>query len=162
MLLQVSVRPTTILPGRHERFVVRVANPADTAIVAVRVTVPDAVTILGIDAPPGWTGHLVPGAEGRPAAVEWQGGHLGRHAFREFAFLGRVPGDARRGALVFPVRLEREDGSILAWGPGGIGPPGQVQIRGSVGVTPGGAFALAAGAFGLAALAVALGLRRSR
>ena len=41
-LLQVSVRPTTVVPAQHERYAVQVANPSAAAIIAVRVAVPAA------------------------------------------------------------------------------------------------------------------------
>jgi hypothetical protein len=63
---------------------------------------------------------------------------------------------------VFPVRLHRDDGSVRDWRRGGEGQAPTVEVRGSVGLTAGGAFTLAAGALGLAALATALALRRPR
>lgn len=154
-LLQVSVRPTTVVPAQHERFAIQVANPAEAAIVAVRVAVPEAIAVLGVDAPPAWTARLLPAADTAPQAIEWDGGALGRREFREFAFLGRLPADARRATLVLPVLVRFADGTAREW-------RAEVPIRGSVGVTPGGAFVLAAGAFGVAVLAIALALRRPR
>lgn len=154
-LLQVSVRPTAVVPAQHERYAVQVANPSEAAIVAVRVVVPAAITVLGVDAPPAWTARLEPAADTAPQAIEWDGGELMRREFREFAFLGRLPADARRATLVLPVRVRFADGTAREW-------RAEVAIEGSVGVTPGGAFVLAAGAFGAAVLAVALALRRPR
>lgn len=162
ILLQVSVRPTSVVPARHERFAVQVANPTDTAIVAVRVDVPAVLVILGVESPPGWTARLVAGTPAAPPAIEWTGGALGQHEYRDFAFLARLPAEARREALVFPVRATFDGGTVREWRPGGVGPAPEVTIGGSVGVTPGGAFVLAAGAFGVAVLAIALALRRPR
>jgi len=154
-LLQVSVRPTAVVPAQHERFAVQVANPAEAAIVAIRVTVPAAITVLGVDAPSTWTPRLLPAADTVPQSIEWDGGELGTREFREFAFLGRLPADARRATLVLPVHVRFADGTARDW-------RAEVAIKGSVGVTPGGAFVLAAGAFGVAVLAIALALRRPR
>jgi len=98
---------------------------------------------------------LLPAVDTAPQAIEWDGGGLARREFREFAFLGRLPADARRATLVLPVRVRFADGTTREW-------RAEVAIQGSVGVTPGGAFVFAAGAFGVAVLAVALALRRPR
>lgn len=161
-LLQVAVRPATVEPARLERFAVQVVNPVDTPVVAVRVEVPEALSIVGADAPPGWTARLVSATDSSAPAIEWSGGALQQREFREFAFLARLGAGARRNTLVLPVQLRRADGSVREWRPDGYGPAPTVEIRGTVGVTPGGAFALAAGSLGLAALGVALALRRSR
>ena len=154
-LLQVSVRPTAVVPAQHERFAVQVANPAPAAIVMVHVAVPEAITLLGVDAPPTWTARLDPATDSAPQAITWGGGALAQREFREFAFLGRLPADARRTTLVLPIRVRFADGTEREW-------RAEVAIEGSVGVTPGGAFVFAAGAFGVAVLAVALALRRPR
>jgi uncharacterized protein YcnI len=163
-LLQVSVRPTTVVPAQHERYAVQVANPTDTAIVAVRVALPDAIALLGVDAPPGWTARVAPGSDTAARTVTWEGGSLARGEFREFALLGRLPGDARRETLVFPVVLRFADGTERRWGLGAdaVAPAPTVAIRGGVGVSAGGAFVLAAGALGVGILGVALALRRAR
>lgn len=161
-LLQVSVRPTTVVPAQHERYAVQVANPIDTAIVAVRVAVPDAITILGVDAPVGWTARVTPGTDSSARTVTWEGGSLARGEFREFAFLGRLPADARRETLVLPVALRFAGGTERRWGggTGDVAPPPTVAIRGGVAVSAGGAFVLAAGALGIGVMGVALALRR--
>jgi hypothetical protein len=162
MLLQVSVRPPHVVPARHERFTVQVANPVDTAIVAVRVDLPAVLVVLGVESPLGWTAQLAVATDSAPPAIEWTGGALARLEYRDFAFLARLPADARREPLVFPVRVTFAGGTVREWRPGGVGPAPAVTIRGTIGVTPGGAFVLAAGAFGVAVLAVALALRRPR
>ena len=159
-LFQVSVRPTTIVPAMHERVAVRVANPSDTAVVRVRVNVPDVLVLLGADAPPGWTARVVAGTDTSSQAIEWSGGSMARHEYREFAFLVRLPTDARRNPLVLPVTLGRAAGADLVWGPGGMAAAPEMAVRGTVELNPRGAFMLAAGALGLAALAAALALRR--
>jgi len=159
---QVSISPRTVVPADLVRFAVQVAVPSDTAVVSVRVEVPEALAILGVDAPAGWTRHLVVATDSTPQTIEWSGGQLGRREFQEFAFFARLSATARRTTLFFPVRLGRADGSAREWRPGGYGQPPEVEIRGDVGITAGGAFTLAAAALGLAALGVALALRRPR
>jgi uncharacterized protein YcnI len=159
---QVTIAPATFVPGQRDRLAVRVATRADSPIVAVRVEVPAALGILGVDAPPGWTARVVAPTDSSPPAIEWHGGRLGHGEFREFAFLAQLGFDARRRTLVFPVETRSADGTIRRWRTGGDGPAPTVQIRGATVVTPGGAFAFAAAAFGLAALALVLALHRRR
>src|SRR5574341_1039102 len=161
-LLQVAVSPAALAPAGMERVAVRVANPAESPVIAVRVEVPEALAVLGIDTPSGWTSRLVPASDTSPQAIEWSGGTLERGAFREFAFFARLGAAARQLSLVLPVELHRADGGVRRWRPGGDGPAPEIQVRGSVGVTAGGAFTLAAAAAGLAALGIALALRPKR
>lgn len=159
---QVSITPRTVEPADLVRFAVQVANPTDTADVAVRVEVPEALAVLGIDAPPGWTARLVAASDSTPQAIEWSGGQLARREFREFAFFGRLGANAPRTTLFFPVRIGRADGSVREWRRGGYGQAPEVEITGDVGLTTGAAFTLAAAAIGIAVLALALALRRPR
>lgn len=159
LALQVSITPPTVTPAAMERFALRVANPTDTPIVSVRVAVPEALSILGVDAPAGWTARIVPGSDSAAPAIEWTGS-LGAREFRELAFFARLGGAVKNETLVFPVRVVRADGRERRWGPDGIAPAPVVQIQGALGVTAGGAFMLASAALGLAILALALALLR--
>ncbi len=157
---QVSISPDAVEPGTTVRLALRVVTASDAPTVAVRVEVPEAVVVLGLDAPAGWRAAWIEATGSTPRAVEWTGGPLARAEFREFAVLVRVPADVRRGRLVFPVALRAADGTVRAWRPDGVGPAPAVEIRGRALVTPGAAFALAGGAVGLAALALGLALSR--
>jgi uncharacterized protein YcnI len=157
---QVSISPRTVEPADLVRFAIQVANPSDTPVVTVRVEVPEALAILGVDAPAGWTRQQVAATDTTPQAIEWSGGQLGRREFQEFEFFARLDANARRTALVFPVRITRADGTAREWRAGGFGQAPEVEIHGTVGITAGAAFTLAAAALGLAALGVALALRR--
>lgn len=159
---QVSIAPRTVEPTDLVRFAVQVANPIDTAIVAVRVEVPEALAIMGADAPGGWSARVVTASDSSPQAIEWSGGHVALREFREFAFFARLGANASRTTLVFPVRLSRSDGGVREWRAGGYARAPEVEVRGTVGITAGGAYTLAAAALGLAALATALALRRAR
>jgi hypothetical protein len=88
--------------------------------------------------------------------VEWSGGKLLRGEFLEFAFLGRVIGDARRTDLVFPVTLTRESGSVVPMRRLRVTVVGRTQL--SVrGVT-----AIAGTALGVALIALILAIARGR
>jgi hypothetical protein len=159
----VVVAPSAVTPAGFERFALRVANQSDTATVAIRLTVPEAIQVLGVNAPPGWTARLEPVTDTSAPVIEWSGGRVERGGFVEFAFLGRVAGDAKPGSeLVFPVLITRANGSRVAWATGGDARPPTVAIQGTVTASPAGAFMLAGGAVGLSILAVVLALARRR
>ncbi len=161
---QVSIHPSTTTPAAWERFAVRVINRSDTATVSVRVDVPEAITILGVEPLPGWTFELTAATDTTPQSLAWSGGQVGRGEFREFVFLGRLKGDARRTTLVFPVRLVRPDSSTIDWtgrsGAGRTAP--RVMVVGQAWISTRGAVALAGAAMGVAVLAVALALAKRR
>lgn len=159
---QVVIQPTTVTAGAITRYAVQVANLRDVAIAHVRVELPPALTVLGVDAPTGWTSRFVPATDTSPQAIEWSGAALAPHDLHEYAFLARLTGAAQQHLLVFPVRLRGTDGRSTDWQGAGPAPAPVVQIEGGVGVTSGGAFALAAGAFGIALLAIGLAVKRPR
>lgn len=159
---QVVIQPATVTAGAITRYAVEVANLRDVAVAQVRVELPPALTVLGVDAPTGWTARFVPATDTSPQAVEWSGAALAPHDLREYAFLARLTGAAQQHLLVFPVRLRGTDGRTTDWQGAGSAPAPVVQIAGGVGVTSGGAFALAAGAFGIALLAIGLAVKRPR
>ncbi len=158
LMAQVALHPTSVEPAAWERFALRVVNQSDVPVVAVRIEIPEALIVLGVDAPVEWTESRVPATEATPQVVEWRGGPLLRGEFREFPFFARLPADARHKVLVFPVRLTREDGTSTEWNRGAAGAPLSVRIRETTRLSARGAFALAGAALGLAALAVALSL----
>lgn len=159
---QVAIHPLTTTPGAWERFAIRVAHQADAPVVAVRVAVPGAVTILGVEPAAGWSVHRSEAAETGPQTVEWSGGTVAKGEYREFALLGRVIGDARRQELVFPVELAHADGSDIAWSgqPGAPRPAPRVRIVGTTQVSGWGALAGAGLAFGVALLALIVAMTR--
>jgi len=164
MVVQVVVRPAAVTPAQAERITVDVFNRDDSAIVAVRVTVPEVLDVLGVDAPPGWTAARVAGTDSSAPAIEWSAGAsdagIRRGELRQLALLVLLKPDARQNTLVVPVVVRHAGGVVRAWRPGGDGPPPMIAIRGSVNVSPRGAFALAAGALGLAVLALGFAMRR--
>lgn len=157
---QVSLAPARVEPSAFERLALRVANPDSSPVTRVRMEIPDVLAVLGVDAPPGWTWHLTPGTDTSAAAVEWTGDTLRRGAYREFAILVRPASDVRDITLVFPVLVEHADGRVLSWTRGGDARPPTVALRATTGLSPLGVVALAGGALGVAALAVALALHR--
>jgi uncharacterized protein YcnI len=156
---QVALSPTSVAPAAIERVALRVVNQSDTGIVQVRLEVPEAFAILGLDAPPGWTASRTSATATTPQAVEWAGGTLERGRFLEFSVLGRLAADSRNTALTFPVRVTREGGGTVSWTRGGDAAPLALEVRGTTEVSAWGALALGAAALGLAGLAVALALR---
>lgn len=161
---QVTVYPSVTEPAAWERFALRVVNQTDVPVTAVRLAVPDVLTVLGVDSPQGWTVQHVTATDSTPQSIAWSGAILSRGQFREFPFLARLPADARRKELVFPVQITKQDGSTVEWGPSGAGSAPRVTIRGTTAVSAWGAFSFAGAAMGVAVLALALTLlgRRSR
>ena len=159
---QVSVAPSSIEPAAFERLALRVANPDSSPVTLVQMEIPDVLTVLGVDAPPGWDWRLAAATDTSAAAIEWSGGSLAQGAFREFAVLARLASDVRDITLVFPVRVEHADGRAVTWTRGGDARPPAVSIRATTGVSARGAVALAGGALGVAALSLALALHRRR
>lgn len=160
---QVALDPPTVTPAAWERFGLRVVNQTDTPTVTVRITLPEAIQIMGVAAPADFTARVEPVTDSTAPAIEWSGGRLERGAFVEFTFLGRVATEARPGAqLVFPVRITRANGSTVEWARGGAGQPPTVTIQGTTAISASGAFALAGAATGIAILALVLALVRRR
>lgn len=157
--VQVSIHPATTTPGAWERFAIRVVNPSDTPFVAVRLEVPTVITVLGVEPGDGWA--VQPESEARPQTISWMG-TVSRGVFKEFAFLGRVAGDARRATLVLPVTLIRPDGSELAWTAplGSPRPAPQVRIVGTAQLSGSGMVAIAGAAFVVAILALIVAMTR--
>ncbi|MCZ6917237.1 MAG: DUF1775 domain-containing protein [Gemmatimonadetes bacterium] len=160
---QVAMHPPSIKPTAWERFALRAINQTDTAFVHVRLAVPEALMILGIEPMDGWDFALTPSTDSTPQVIEWSGGTLLRGEFREFVFYGRLPGDAREQDLVFPVRLTRANGSEVIWDPrSDTGIPPTVRIIGTTTITGWGSLALAGVAVGIAVIALALTVSRRR
>ena len=154
---QVDLDPPTVKPAAWERFALRVVNQTDTAFTRVRLMVPEALMVLGVEPIAGWTFEVVATTDTSPQYIEWSGGDHVRGEYREYAFFGRLPPDARRNELVFPVQLTRSNGSVVEWNR--RGDPGRaptVQIVGTTGVTAWGAVGLAGVAVGIAVIALAL------
>jgi uncharacterized protein YcnI len=144
---QVTIHPRNTTPAAWERFTIHVVNGTDTATTGVRIEVPDAVAILGVEAAAGWAARTGAATESAPQFVEWSGGEVRRGDYLEFAFLGRVIGDARQTDLVFPVTLARADGSTL---PRNL----RVTMVGRTRLSTRGVTALAGTALGLAVIAL--------
>lgn len=152
---QVAFHPTTTTPAAWERFAARVVNATgDTTIVEVRVDVPGAVTVLGVEPVPGWEAVQVPGTDSTPHRITWRGGTVAAGDLREFSFLGRVAGDAGRATLVFPVAITRANGDTDRRY------AGRVTIEGPTRLSARGALAMAAAALGLALVALLVALSR--
>ena len=159
---QVTIRPETVEPAAWERFALQVVNQQPIGIVRVRLEVPEAVAILGTQAPPGWRFTVSAATDSTPQTIEWWGDSLAAGTYEEFAFLGRIMGDARRRSLVFPVTIGRVDGTERRWGAGGEGRAPRVLIRGATFMTTWGAAALGGAALGVSALALAFAAFRGK
>jgi uncharacterized protein YcnI len=159
---QVAINPTTTTPAAWERFVVRVINQTDTPTVAVQVEVPSALAVLGIEPKAGWSFETTQKPDSGPTVITWRGGTLKRGEFGEFPFLGRTRGDAKQEVLVFPVKIERANGSSVEWRKG-IGEDYQApraEIVGSVTVSPSATIMVSALALGVAMIALVVAIAK--
>ncbi len=160
---QIDLHPATVKPAAWERFALRAINQTDTAFVGVRLAVPEAVMVLGIEPLDGWEVTHAPASDTTPQIIEWSGGELLRGEFLEFAFFARLTADSRKQELVFPVRLVRATGTEVVWDRvSGDGAAPTVQIVGTTTVTTWAALALAGVAVGIAVLALALAASNRR
>ena len=161
---QIDLVPKTAQPTIWERFTLRVINQREPATVEVVLVVPEVVAVLGVQAPSSaWKFEVIAPTDSTPQMIHWTGGSVDQGSFDEFAFLGRIAGDARRKELLFPVTLHRADGSETSWSRlSGETVAPVVQIVGTTSVTPWGAVGLAGGAFGTAVLALALAVSARR
>jgi hypothetical protein len=137
-----------------------VINQTDTPTVAVRLEVPAAISVLGVEPLQNWifeTGSL---PDSGPTVINWRGGSVRRGEFGEFVFLGRLKGDARQEDLVFPVRIERANGSVVEWrrGRGEDYAAPRVEVAGTVRISTTGQIFLSVLAMGIAMVAVVLAI----
>src|SRR3954468_23459175 len=137
---QVAIYPTTTTPAAWERFALRVINQTDTPTVAVRIDVPSAVMLLGVEPRAGWTFETAQAPDSGPMSITWRGGVIKKGEYGEFPFLGRLKGDARREVIVMPVRIERATGSVVEWrhGPNEDYAAPRVDVAGTVRVSASG------------------------
>lgn len=157
---QVAVSPQVTTPAEWERYSIRVINQTDTATVAVRVEVPEVIQILGVEPRPGWVVQTQPATDTTRQSISWTGGSVTRGQFGEFAFLGRLEANAKKGDMTFPVRIERANGSVVEWRrrPGEPYAAPRVNIAGSVSISQTGSIAMAGAAVGLAIIAIILAI----
>ena len=153
---QVAIYPTTTTPAAWERFALRVINQTDTPTVAVGIEVPAAIMVLGVEPQNGWTFETTQAPDSGPTTITWRGGTVKKGEYGEFPFLGRLKADARREKIVMPVRIERENGSVVEWRrlPNEPYPAPRVDVAGTVRITASGALMSAALAMGVAILAL--------
>ncbi|HEX9691464.1 MAG TPA: hypothetical protein VGA22_05140 [Gemmatimonadales bacterium] len=151
---QVVIDPPRIEPTAWTRISFGVINTGTSPWTVVRVTVPDAIAVLGVDAPPGWKAAWLPATDSTPQTITWSGGAVHRAGLGTFVFLGRVGADVPRRELRFPVELTDASGTVRELRRGGDGIEPRMLIAGTTQISPWAAFALAGAAFGLAVLAL--------
>lgn len=157
---QVAISPLVTTPAEWERYAIRVINQTDTATVSVRVEVPEIIQILGVEDKAGWTIQRLAATDSTRQAIWWTGGSVTKGQFSEFAILGRLDANAKRGDMTFPVRIERANGSVVEWRrrPGEPYAAPRVNIAGSVSISPTGTIAMAGAGVGLAIVAIILAI----
>jgi uncharacterized protein YcnI len=159
---QVAINPVTTTPAAWERFALRVINQTDTPTVQVRLEVPSAISLLGVEAKIGWIWETAATPDSGPTVITWKGGTVKRGEYGEFPFLGRLKADARQEDLVFPVQIVRASGSAVEWrrGRGEDYAAPRVEVAGTVRVSAAGQMVLAGTAIGIALLALVFAIAR--
>jgi len=113
----VTVAPAEVPSGSYQVFTVRVPSETKgTSTVAVRVAVPEGVSISRTEPKPGWKTDLETREDGSLAAVTWtaaDGKGLSETEFTEFRMQGKVANDADR--LVWKAYQTYADGSKAEW-----------------------------------------------
>jgi uncharacterized protein YcnI len=157
---QVAIAPSTTQPASWERFSLRVINQTDTPTVTVRLEVPAAISVLGVEPLQNWIFETGAVPDSGPTVITWRGGSVRRGEFGEFVFLGRLKGDARQEDLVFPVRIERANGSVVEWrhGRGADYAAPRVEVAGTVRMSGSAPVFLSVLAMGIALVAVVLAI----
>ncbi|MBI4501959.1 MAG: DUF1775 domain-containing protein [Gemmatimonadetes bacterium] len=157
---QVAIAPSTTEPASWERFSLRIINQTDTPTVSVQLEVPAAISVLGVDPRAGWAFETAVTPDSGPTVITWRGGQVRRGEFGEFVFLGRLKADARQEELVFPVKIERANGSVVEWrnrrGEDYAAP--RVEVAGTVRVSAAGQILLAGLALGVAIVALVVAI----
>jgi uncharacterized protein YcnI len=116
LLAHVGVTPNTSKPGAIETYTLRVPSEGGRTTTAVRLEVPQGVTVLSVSAPQG-AAHEEKRVADRVTAVTWTI-TIAAGARAELSFTARNPpsGDP----IVWRVHQSYSDGTTSAW----IGPAG--------------------------------------
>jgi len=93
-------------------FAVRVPTEKPIPTTAVRLRIPPTITVIAVQAKPGWRADFLTN-KGRITAITWSGGKIMPREFDEFAFLAAVPKTA--GTVSWDAEQTYADGSVVAW-----------------------------------------------
>jgi uncharacterized protein YcnI len=97
----VTLAQHTAKAGSHSVVTFRIGHGcADSPTTALRIEIPDNVTLANPQPKPGWTLTIDHAAQ-RVSAITWSGGSLPADEFDEFAVMMKLPADA--GTLTFPA-----------------------------------------------------------
>jgi uncharacterized protein YcnI len=156
-----TVTPSASRPGAYERYVLRVPNESDAPTVRVEMRFPPEVRVISFADVPGWQLQAPTDSTGRATSAVWTGS-LPAERFVEFPFVAVNPRTAAR--VSWPVIQTYANGQRVEWsGPRESDTPASVTvISGGGTLSPWIPTVLAAFAFLLAVLSLALSARRAR
>lgn len=127
-LSHVTVWPRQSSAGAYEKYVVRVPTEGKVATQSVELRVPEAVTIISIGAPTGFSYELKRTGD-KVTSIVWTM-TIAPGEFAEFAFMARNP--ANGGQLKWEATQRFVDGTTTEWtGPAGTRHPASVTQIGA-------------------------------
>jgi uncharacterized protein YcnI len=116
------------------KFVVRVPTEKPIPTTGLRVLIPAAITVIGVQPMAGGWKAGFEEQKGRVVAIVWTGGQIAPREFDEFAFLAAGPHQA--ATVSWDALQTYQDGSVVRWtgAPGSDTPHSQTVFT-----APGGA-----------------------
>ena len=97
----VTLAQSSAAAGSHSVVTFRIGHGcADSPTTALRIEIPDTVTLANPQPKPGWTLTIDHAAQ-RVSAITWSGGSLPADEFDEFAVMMKLP--AQAGVITFPA-----------------------------------------------------------
>ncbi len=123
----VRISPTEAATGATERYSMRVPTERQSPTVRLEIEFPVAVSVISLEASPGWRIDQKKDTQGRITGAVWSGGSIPFAEYRDFYFEARNP--AMEMKLEWKVIQIYEDGTRSEWtGPESSRAPGPVTM----------------------------------
>lgn len=122
----VQVRPAVAAPADPVLFTVLVPNEKDAVTTTVTLKMPAGVIPFGFEATPGWTRTVARAPDQSVDTVTWRG-RLPPEGFVRFSFLAGTPD--RPGRVTWKALQRYADGTVVRWiGPPGSEEPAALTV----------------------------------
>lgn len=108
----VVVTPEEVPADSFEVLTVRAPNEKDIPTTEVKVEVPEAFTVVGVQPVPGWN-YEFERQGGVIRSITWSGGEIKAEEFQQFPFQASTPEEG--GEFTFAATQTYEDGSVVEW-----------------------------------------------
>ncbi len=127
----VVVSPEEVAAGDYETLTVSVPTEKEVPTTEIRVEVPEAFLLSGVQPVPGWE-YAFDEDGGVITAVIWSGGEIGPREFQQFLVQAQAPEEP--GEYPWRAIQTYGDGSVVEW----TGPPDAEEPASVVEVVPSG------------------------